>query len=335
MRYLAAFSVSLVLALLLGPVLIPFLGRLKLGQRIRADGPKAHLAKAGTPTMGGVIFLAAVTASVLAVLGPAAGLGEGGWRPVAQDALPPLVALAVTLGFAGIGFIDDLLKVVFSRSLGMRARDKLFGQILLGLLLGLAAERWAGLGTSVRVPFTAIMIDLGPLYMPFVAFIGVAESNAVNLTDGLDGLAAGSCAISFGVYAVVSALGGNDGMAVFSLAVMGSLIGFLKYNTHPAQVFMGDTGSMGLGAALASVAVLSKTEMSLPLIGGLYVLETVSVVLQVAWFRLTGKRIFRMSPLHHHFELKGWPEEIVVGRFWLVSLFFGVVGLVGLLVTGF
>ena len=332
MRYVVAFLASLVTSLVLGPALIPLLTRLKLGQRIRVDGPRAHLAKAGTPTMGGVIFLAAAAASIIFVLGPGAPLVAGGQRQVA-DVVPAFVALAVTIGFAAIGFVDDLLKVAFARSLGMRARDKLFRQVVLGLLLGLAAQRWVGVGTSLRVPFTALVFDLGSLYVPFVAFVGVAVSNAENLTDGLDGLAAGSCAISFGAYAVVSAMGGNDSMTVFSLAVMGALIGFLKHNVHPARVFMGDTGALGLGGALASVAVMTKTELTLPVIGGLYVLEAVSVMLQVAWFQTTGRRVFRMSPLHHHFELMGWPEETVVGRFWAASLFFGVVGVLGLLVT--
>ncbi|MGE5484949.1 MAG: phospho-N-acetylmuramoyl-pentapeptide-transferase [Ignavibacteriales bacterium] len=319
MQYLTACGLSLFISLALGPLAIPVLRRLKLGQRVRTDGPAAHLSKAGTPTMGGLIFLAAMTAAVLAV--SPAGLRGG---PV-----PLLLALGVSLGFGAVGFTDDFLKVARGRSLGMRGRDKLFAEIVLGLALGWGAVRAAGVGTYVAIPFFRV-IELGPLYVPFVAFMAVSGSNAVNLTDGLDGLAAGSCAISFGAFAVISMLRGNEGMAVFSLAAMGALIGFLRYNLHPARVFMGDTGSLALGCALAAVAALTKAEVLLVLVGGLYVIEAISVIIQVISFQTTGRRLFRMSPLHHHFELAGWPEETVVSRFWAASVVFALLGLAGL-----
>jgi len=316
-RYAFACGLSLFVSLILGPLVIPALRGLNLGQRVRSDGPAGHLSKAGTPTMGGLVFLAAMLAPVLALFPPGS----------ADGATPPVwLAMGTTLGFAAVGFADDFLKVALGRSLGIRGRDKLFGQVILGLLLGWGAVHWAGVGTTVAVPFWG-RIDLGHLYVPFVALMATGASNAVNLTDGLDGLAAGSCAITFGAFAVISIVDGNDGMAVFSLAAMGALVGFLRYNLHPARVFMGDTGSLALGCGLAAAATLTKTEVLLAILGGLYVIEALSVIVQVVSFQTTGRRVFRMSPIHHHFELIGWSEDIVVSRFWAASLAFALLGL--------
>ncbi|MCR4398968.1 MAG: phospho-N-acetylmuramoyl-pentapeptide-transferase [Firmicutes bacterium] len=273
----------------------------------------AALPWTGAPTMGGLAFVPAAIAGILA---------STQW-----SASSPSLALGVyaVLGFGAIGLVDDILKVALGRPLGLRGRVKLFAQVALGLLVGSAILR-AGVQPYVHVPVLG-RLDLGPAYAAFVALMLVSAANAVNLTDGLDGLAAGSCAISFGIYGVMSAAAGCADMIVFCLGMMGSLVGFLPYNLHPARVFMGDTGSMALGAGLAVAAALTKTELLLIVIGGLYVLESVSVMLQVVSFKTTGRRLFRMSPIHHHFELGGWPEEAVVSGMWVFSLVCGLVGL--------
>lgn len=303
------------IALLIGPGIIRFLTRMRFGQTVRADGPKEHLKKSGIPTMGGIIMIVAITVASLLV------------RPKG-DLLP--WALFATLGFGLIGLVDDSLIIIGRRSLGLRARYKLLGQIILALLLGLYALTDPDLGTSISVPFVDTRVDLGILYVPFAIFVIVGSSNAVNLTDGLDGLAAGTVALAALAYAAISLKLQAFDLAAFSCAIAGACLGFSWFNSHPAQVFMGDTGSLALGAALGSLGVLTKTELSLLIIGGVFVIETLSVILQVLYFRLThGRRIFRMSPLHHHFELSGWREPKVVVRFWIVGAVFALLGLVG------
>ncbi|MFO7171666.1 MAG: phospho-N-acetylmuramoyl-pentapeptide-transferase [Bacillota bacterium] len=311
MRLILAALISFLLALVTGWWVIPLLRRLKAGQTIRSDGPRHHLTKAGTPTMGGIIFALPAAVAALA-LTPR----EGGGR----DLVPMLVALGTALGHGAVGFADDYIKVVFRRPLGLRAREKLFFQTFLALALAWAAVRLLGLGTWVWVPFVNRTFDLGVLYYPFVLFLVLATGNAVNLTDGVDGLLGGAAVIVFTFYTYLAAVQGQLGLAVLSAGVAAGCLGFLRYNAHPARVFMGDTGSLFLGGVLAALAVLTKTEFLLPLSGLLFVLETLSVILQVLAFRLTGRRIFRMSPLHHHFELGGWSENEVVYRFWLVAL---------------
>lgn len=300
----AAFLVGVIL----GPIFIPILHKLKFGQAIRAEGPRAHQKKAGTPTMGGVIILLALTLTTLI-------MSDRSWDVI--------MLLLVTLGYGCVGFIDDYIKVVKKRNLGLRAKQKLFGQILVGLLLFLLLY-WHGFDMSLDVPGFGWHWNLGWFYLPLLIFIIIGTSNAVNLTDGLDGLAAGTTAIAFAAYTMIALLGSKYDVAVFSAAMVGAVLAFLVFNAHPAKVFMGDTGSLALGGALAGVAVLTKTEILLILIGGVFVAEALSVIIQVISFQTTGKRVFKMSPLHHHFELSGWSEWRVVGTFWAVGFFLSV-----------
>ena len=325
-RILWAFALALIITLILGPLLIPVLRVLKFGQNIREEGPKRHLAKAGTPTMGGIIFLVSIVVSALV-------MAE---KPTS---LEMVMLLAAMLGYGLIGFVDDFIKVVMHRNLGLRAYQKLIGQVALAVLLTWAANRYLGRGTDLIIPFTSIHLELGIFYYPFVAFIIVGITNAVNLTDGLDGLAAGTTFFSMLSYIAIAFLAASQGgrvailayesdLAVFAAACAGGCLGFLRFNKNPARVFMGDTGSLALGGALVGLAVLTKTELTLLILGGVYVVEAFSVILQVISYQTTGKRIFRMSPLHHHFELGGWHEWKVVIVFWLASILCGVLGVI-------
>lgn len=303
-----AFGVALVL----GPGTIGFLQRLKLGQHVRSDLPKSHQSKAGTPTMGGVLIVLAVAASVLITL------------PLTNNNIMMLFA---TLGFGLVGFLDDLIKIMAKRSLGLRAREKLVGQFGVAILVALYAS--TRVGTDLIVPFWGQTIVLPVLvYVPFTTLVLVGAANAVNITDGLDGLAAGTTAISSATLGIIFHVLGYADLSLFCGALVGACLGFSWFNAPPAQVFMGDTGSLALGAALATGAVLTKTSLLLPIIGGLFVIETLSVILQVVYFKATkGRRLFRMAPLHHHFEKSGWAESKVMIRFWLVALVFAVLGL--------
>lgn len=315
MRSLYSFAAAWLICVIIGPFLIPILRRLKFGQRVRDDGPRAHLQKAGTPTMGGLMFLAAVVVSALifSERGPAI------W-----------ILFVTTIGYGLIGFLDDFIKIAKKRPLGLRAREKLFGQIGLGLLLGLAAVTVAGRGSTIGIPLTSLTLDFGWLYVPFAAFVLVSEANAVNLTDGLDGLAAGTVLFASLAYVFIGVMTDLSDAAIFAGALAGGCLGFLKFNKHPAEVFMGDTGSMALGGALATLAIITKTEIPLVIVGGIFVMEAVSVIIQVVSFRLTGKRVFLMSPLHHHFELAGWSENRVVYTFWVVSAVLAILGILSL-----
>lgn len=313
-RALVAFGGSMLISLLIGRPYINALRRLGLGQHIREEGPATHRGKAGTPTMGGVIILTGLTVTLLAM---GALKGTVGW------------AFLITIAFGLLGLIDDLLGITKGRNMGLMARQKILGQIVLAVILGLYAYR-TGLGTGMPFPFLAGAVNLGPVFLVlFSSFAVVSEANAVNLTDGLDGLAAGMVACAMLAQGFLAYLFGHPEMAVFAGAVAGSCLGFLWFNAHPAAVFMGDTGSLALGGALAAVAILSRTTFFLPITGGIFVLEVVSVILQVIAFQTTGKRIFRMSPLHHHFELGGLSEEKVVTRFWLAGIAFGLLALFG------
>jgi len=307
---LAAAVFSLALTLTLTPPLISYLRRLHYGQAIRSQGPARHQVKAGTPTMGGVVLVGAAAAGTLLF---------------ARGAPETLPAVGLTVGYALIGLEDDARKAVRRRALGLKAREKLVAQVVLAGLLGAWVYFHPALGGGVRIPFWGT-VHPGWWYIPFIVFVVVGSANAVNLTDGLDGLAAGTAGIAFLAFTFI-ALGQNPGLAVFTAAFAGACVGFLWFNSYPAQIFMGDTGSLALGAALAATAVLTKTEIWLAVIGGVFVVETLSVILQVVYFRLTGGRIFRMSPLHHHFELGGWPEPVVVRRFWLGGTALAVLGL--------
>lgn len=303
MREVAAGIIGLAVSLVLAPIVIPILQRLKFGQQVRDSGPQAHLKKQGTPTMGGIIFLVGL--------------------PVAVAALDPdsAKAWALTLlivGFGLIGFADDFLKVALKRPLGLKARQKLLFQVLLAV-----AFAWYVYGflpaSGYLLPFHLGSVPMGWWYGPIAVLAILGTANAVNITDGLDGLAAGATALSFAFFALLSTRLKDPDVTVVALALTGGLVGFLRVNLHPAKVFMGDTGSLALGAGLAGLAVITGSPLLLPVVGILFVIETLSVIIQVFSFRLTGRRVFRMSPLHHHFELGGWPEERVVTVFWLVS----------------
>ena len=308
---------ALVIALAAGPLVIPALRTLKFGQSIRQEGPQRHYAKSGTPTMGGVIILAALTISTLFFAGGSAEI----W-----------LCLFITLGHGLIGFLDDFIKVALKRSLGLRAREKLLGQIIMSFALAYYVSTVLGLGTDIWIPFAGTF-DLGPFYYVLIFFVLVGSTNAVNLTDGLDGLAAGTTTVAALAYMAISLMVQKEALAIFSAALAGACVGFLKYNAYPAKVFMGDTGSLALGGALATVAVLTKTELLLVVVGGVFVAEALSVIIQVISFKTTGKRVFRMSPVHHHFELAGWAETKVVKTFWLTGALLAIVAVLVLLIS--
>lgn len=327
-RTAMALLTALVLSLLWGPWLIRRLRAAQIGETIRVDGPARHRAKAGTPTMGGLLILGALVTSCLL------------WANLANRLV--WVVLVVTGLLGAIGFLDDWSKLRRQRPL--RIREKFAAQSAVGLGLGAYLYRYPtdGVTTQLVVPFAKEWVpDLGPYYVVLAALIVVGASNAVNLTDGLDGLAMGPvlvAAMALGIFAYVAGharlseylfilkVRGAGELAVVCGALMGASIGFLWFNSHPAEVFMGDVGSLALGGALGTLAILAKAELLLPFIGGLFVVEAVSVILQVLSFRLTGRRIFRMAPLHHHFELAGWPESKIVIRFWIVAFLMALLG---------
>lgn len=311
---LLALLIAGLITLLMGPVLIPFLTRLKVGQNIREDGPQRHLKKAGTPTMGGIMIVTAVMAATFIMAGNS---GEA------------IAAVVIMLAFGAVGFWDDYIKVVLKRSLGLRAREKLGLQLLIGLAFALLLLYYFQRGTYVVVPFSGYEWDLGLAYIPFLILVLMATTNTVNLTDGLDGLASGVTFFVALAFALVCLMTSHYQLTLFCGALAGGCLGFLFFNRHPARVFMGDTGSMALGGAVAAVAAFTHSELFLLLLGGVYVLEGLSVILQVISFQTTGRRILLMAPLHHHFELKGWPEKKVVRFFWFLALLFTVIGLLG------
>ncbi|AFS78309.1 phospho-N-acetylmuramoyl-pentapeptide-transferase MraY [Gottschalkia acidurici 9a] len=307
--------VAFLITLILGPILIPLLKRLKVGQSIREEGPKTHYKKSGTPTMGGILMIAALLITVLT-----SGLMN-------RDML---VLILSTLGFGLIGFIDDFIKVVLKRSLGLKAYQKLIGQIILAVILAVYQSNNSILGTKLIVPFLNTTIDLGLLYIPFIVFVTVATVNSANLTDGLDGLASGVTLIILSFFSLAALNMGMGSVAVFSAALAGACLGFLRYNSHPAKVFMGDTGSMALGGAVSAIAVLLNFSLIIPIVCGIYFAEALSVIIQVISFKFFGKRVFLMSPLHHHFEQKGWKETKVVLVFWGVTLILCLIGVYSL-----
>ncbi|AYA75327.1 phospho-N-acetylmuramoyl-pentapeptide-transferase [Bacillus sp. Y1] len=307
--------VGFLISVILSPILIPFLRRLKFGQSIREEGPKSHQKKSGTPTMGGTMILLSIVVTTIVMT-----------SKYSELSVQTYLLLFVTIGFGLLGFLDDFIKVVMKRNLGLTSKQKLFGQIVISFIFYFIL-RQNEFSTTVSIPLTDISFDLGWLYVFFIIFWLVGFSNAVNLTDGLDGLVSGTAAIAFGAFAVLSWNQGAYDVAIFSLAVVGAVLGFLVFNAHPAKVFMGDTGSLALGGAIATIAILTKLEILLIIIGGIFVVETLSVILQVISFKTTGKRIFRMSPLHHHYELIGWSEWRVVVTFWTVGLICAVLGI--------
>ena len=325
-----AFITALLMAFLFGPRTIRLMTKLKLGQVIRQEGPQSHMAKAGTPTMGGVLMM---FSTVLAVL-------------LWQDFHEPLVwiILFTIIGFGGLGFLDDFLKISRKNSDGLQARFKFWGQILLATIVVLVLYFLRdGQTTLLYIPFVkGSLLDLGLFYIPLAIFLIVGFSNAVNLTDGLDGLCAGLMIIALIAFSLLSYLSGHavfaeylqipripggSELTVVIFAVLGSCVGFLWFNSHPAEIYMGDTGSLMLGAFLGVLALMLKKELLLIIIGGIFVMETLSVIIQVFYFKRTGKRVFKMAPIHHHFELLGWAENKVVTRFWIMGGMFAVMGL--------
>lgn len=305
---LITILVAFVITTILGPVFIPVLRRIKAGQSIREDGPKAHQAKAGTPTMGGLMIILAVVITCISMT-------------IRQGVGSEMGILLVSFVLCGlIGFCDDFIKVVKKRNLGLTALQKLIFQIVIAVILAVYQSKVSSFGTSIYVPVVKEYIDLGWFYIPFVAFVLVAMVNAVNLTDGLDGLAGGCTAITALFLAITGAGIGYTSSSIFSAAIAGACFGFLLFNRYPAKVFMGDTGSLALGGALAAAAVMMNIELILPVAGGIFVAEVVSDIIQVVSFKTRGKRIFRMAPLHHHFELGGWKETKVVIVFWTITL---------------
>lgn len=311
-QVIAAGGLAAVIVVLASPRTIAALAAWGQRQRIREDAPSRHQTKAGTPTMGGLLLIFAIAAAALLVAGTD--------RTV-------LFGLAVMGAFGAVGLLDDLLAMKHNRNLGFRARERLAMQIALGLALGYLAARNPWLGTEINVPGVG-PLDLEWGYVIFAALLYVGFTNAVNLSDGLDGLAAGLVAVAAFGLVVVALTALLPSAAVLGAAVAGACAGFLRYNAHPARIFMGDVGSNALGGALAALAIVTKSEIALLLIGGVFVAEAASVMLQVAYFKLTGgRRIFRMSPLHHHFELVGWPEPVIVRRFYLAGCVCLVLGL--------
>ena len=312
MDYAVAFGLALISTLVFGKIGIPLLQRLKAQQSIREDGPQAHLAKAGTPTMGGLFMMLALVITVCIVPPYSVTL----W-----------MLLFLTLGHGALGFSDDFIKAVKRRNLGLTAKQKLLGQAVLAIVFCYISIAYAALPTTLWIPLVDITVDLGYAYYVLAFIIILGTTNAVNLTDGLDGLATGISAIAGAAFAVVGLLVGSLSVTFFGIIVSAVCLGFLYFNANPAKVFMGDTGSLALGGAFAGMAIATKTELLLIVIGFVFVVEALSVILQVASFKTRGVRIFRMSPIHHHFELGGWSERKVVYVFWAVSLVMALLGI--------
>lgn len=329
-RAIGSALTAFLILFVLEPVFIRWLKSRQIGQVVRDDGPESHFSKRGVPTMGGLLILVAIAVSTLL------------WADLQRGLV--WVCLGLTLFYGMIGSVDDWRKVTKSSSAGLSARGKLILQILGGLFVGLYLHLHPGYDGGLSLPFfKGVQPDLGWWYLPFAVAVIVGASNAVNLTDGLDGLAAGPVMIASAVYLIFAYAVGNvsvahylqiqhvvgaDEVAIFCAAVAGACLGFLWYNTYPAQVFMGDVGSLALGGALGTVAIIIKQEILLAIVGGIFVMEALSVIIQVLYFKVSGgKRIFLMSPFHHHFEQKGWTEPKVVIRFWIISIILGLMAL--------
>ena len=306
-------TAALLLCVFLSPKFIAFMHDRQFGQHIREEGPAGHHAKAGTPTMGGVILLLAIAVPFLI-------LTDGDWRAVG--------VFGTLVACGALGFADDYVKIVKRRSLGLRGRTKLILTILISLALWWVATEQAGITTSVRLRFADASIDLGFAFPILIYLVIAGSANAVNLTDGLDGLAAGCVGIVMLAYIGITYITtGDRDLALLSACVVGACVGFLWFNAFPATIFMGDTGSLALGGAVGAIAVMTNTEILLILIGGIFVIEALSVMIQVFAFRTFRKRVFLMAPIHHHFQKRGWPETKVVLRFWVLSLGFALAGL--------
>ncbi len=320
MYYIIGGVGGLAFSLLLGAFIIPLLTRLKFGQEIREIGPSWHKSKAGTPTMGGIIFiLSAVAALALTCMW---GFLRGRRSGVFVELM---IVVLLSLAFGVIGFLDDYIKVVKKRNLGLTAPQKFSLQVLVALIFATFVAVFGDTGTVIALPFVRKVADLSWFYIPFIIFVMLATVNSVNLTDGLDGLAASVTSVIMLFYLLLSLRLKNSAMALFASVMLGALVGFLFYNRKPAKVFMGDTGSLFLGGAVCGVAIILRQPLTLLFVGLVYVIETLSVILQVTSYKLTGKRIFKMSPIHHHFEMCGWSEELIVCVFSLVTLLLCIV----------
>ncbi len=317
---LMIMGLAFVIAAVSGLFLIPFLHRLKFGQEIREEGPSWHQKKSGTPTMGGFIFIiAALIAGIIGIF--IANLNEYN-----EDVLMLIAMLGASLGFAAVGFLDDYIKVILKRNLGLRAGQKFSLQFLVSLIFAVWIVASGLVDTAIIIPFTDFKLELGYIiYIPFIILVMLAGVNSVNLTDGLDGLAGFVTLFVAIFYLTVSNIHGISPVATYSAALIGGIAGFLLYNKYPAKVFMGDTGSLFLGGAVSAMAIFMKNPLVLLIVGFVYVAEALSVIIQVAYFKKTGKRIFKMSPIHHHFEMCGWSEVKVVTVFSLVTIALGII----------
>lgn len=309
-----AFGIGLGLALLAYPVAIPFLHKIKFGQSIRELGPKSHMVKAGTPTMGGVVFILTSLIATLIV------------SPSSFTSIDFLVVVLAFVGYAIIGFIDDYLIVVKKKNDGLRAKYKFLMQSILAIVFYIAYRKLTN--SLIIIPFTHIKIDIGWLYIILVFFMFTGTTNGVNLADGLDGLCAGLSIFALIPYVYFCGRIEMNSVAILLCAVIGSLFGYLKFNMYPAKIFMGDAGALGLGGLLAAAAMVTKEEVALILIGGVFVVEVLSIIIQIVSFKTRKKRVFKMAPLHHHFELSGWPETKVVKVFWAAGALCSIIGLI-------
>lgn len=313
---------AFVLTAILGKVIIPILKRLKVGQSERDDGPRSHLRKQGTPTMGGIMMI--LTIIVMSAIACICNSN--------QEFMMPLLAVALaSIGFGIIGFIDDFKKVILKNTDGLSPKLKMLGLLIIAVIYTMFLVRYVHIGTDIMIPIARISIVLPIwLYIPFTIFVMLSATNAVNLTDGVDGLAGSVCAIIVTAISIMSIKLGNIGISIFGSIVAGSCAGFLIYNFHKAKVMMGDTGSLLLGGAISSMVIFLKNPLILLIIAIIPIIETLSVILQVLYFRKTGKRLFKMSPLHHHFELTGWRENKVVGVFSSITLIASIIGVIGI-----
>lgn len=308
---LIAFGISVILC----PLMIPLLQKLKFGQFVRDEGPESHLKKSGTPTMGGIIILCSIVVTSLFYIKS---------NPMI------LPVLFVTLGFGLVGFLDDYIKVVMKRSMGLRAWQKMLGQFLITAVFAYYLANYTDVGTTILIPFAnGYELDLGFWFYPFLFFVVIGTVNGTNFTDGLDGLLSSITVLTATFFTVV-AIGTASGLEPVTCAAVGALLGFLVFNVYPARVFMGDTGSLALGGLIASVAVMQRMPIYIVIVGFIYFAEVLSVIIQVTYFKKTGKRVFKMAPIHHHFELSGWPETKVVAIFSIVTAILCLVGLVAL-----
>ncbi|ABG86279.1 phospho-N-acetylmuramoyl-pentapeptide-transferase [Clostridium perfringens] len=305
-KIVMAIVISFIVASILGPIIIPLLHKLKFGQNIRQEGPKSHLKKAGTPTIGGLIFIFATIITMFVMVG----------NPTDEA----MIALYSFVGFGFVGFLDDLLKIIKKKNEGLTSGQKMILLLIISGFLTWYAYKY--IGTSINIPFLNGQINLGLFYIPAAMFYFAGVTNAVNLTDGLDGLATSVTVLVTTFLGIISYNLGHISLAIFCVALAGALLAFLRFNAFPARVFMGDTGSLALGGAVAMVALILKMPLILVLIGIIYVIETLSVILQVASFKLTGKRIFKMAPIHHHFEQLGWSETKIVSVFSIITVVF-------------